>query len=84
VPAWTAALRLDTDSGYTRRNFIFLNTITRYLHQLSSSRFRIIPGKLEEPIPLAEGGAFAKLLHIGTLVYNAVSTISFRKFVRAR
>jgi hypothetical protein len=26
-------------------------------------------------------GALLPLLHIGTLVYNAVSTISFRKFV---
>ena len=36
VPAWTAALRLDADSGYAGRNFIFLNTFPRYLHHTSS------------------------------------------------
>jgi len=38
VPARTAALRLDADGGNARRNFIFLDNITRYLHQDFLSR----------------------------------------------
>jgi hypothetical protein len=33
VPARTAAFRLDADGGNARRNFIFLDNITRQLHQ---------------------------------------------------
>ena len=38
VPAHTAALSLDAEGGNIRRNFIFLDNITQWLHHAFLSR----------------------------------------------